>query len=160
MAIDAFLKVDNIQGESQDSVFKNTIEVQSYSFGASQTAHVQGGGLAAGKATLGDLSIMKLFDKSSPKLFGALTTGTHIPNILLSLRKGGGGKSGGYVYLTYKLENAIVTGTHVSGGSETPTESYSFAYQKVTVEYFLQGSTGSVTSTGSVGWDAATNTPS
>jgi len=158
MAVDAFLKIDNIPGESQDNQFKNYVEVQSFSWGATQTAHVQGGGLAAGKATLSDLSIMKLFDKSSPKLFGALTTGTHIANILLSLRKGGGGASGGYTYLTYKLENAIVTGAHVSGGTEIPTESYSFAYQKITVEYSMQGANGAVTSTGPNSWDVATNT--
>jgi type VI secretion system secreted protein Hcp len=71
MAVDAFLKVSNIQGESQDSGFTNQIEVLSFSWGASQPAHVAGGGQGSGKASLGDLTITKRYDKSSPPLFAA-----------------------------------------------------------------------------------------
>ena len=35
---DAFLKINGIEGESQDDKHKNQIEILSYSFGASQTA--------------------------------------------------------------------------------------------------------------------------
>jgi type VI secretion system secreted protein Hcp len=160
MAVDAFLKVDNIQGESQDKSFSNQIEVLSFSWGATQSAHIAGGGLSAGKPTLSDLSIMKHYDKSSPKLFIALVTGQHIPSIVLSLRKVGGGTTGGYVYLVYTLTNAICTGSQVSGGTEVATETITFAYQKVQVEYSLQQTSGAVASTGSVFYDLATHSTS
>jgi type VI secretion system secreted protein Hcp len=157
MAVDAFLKIADIQGESQDSVFKNAIEVLSFSWGATSTAHVAGGGLSSGKPVLADFAIMKHYDKSSPKFFTALVTGQHIASIAFSTRKVGGGKSGGYVYLTFTLANALVTSAHLSGGTDVATESISFAYQKITIEYFLQTTSGSVGSTGSVSFDVSAN---
>ena len=49
MPFDAFLKVDGIDGESQDSKHKSEIELLSYSFGADQPATSSvGGGSGAG----------------------------------------------------------------------------------------------------------------
>jgi hypothetical protein len=60
MAVDFFLKLADIPGESVDSKHPNEITVMSFSWGASQTTSVSGtGGSGAGKASLADLSIMK-----------------------------------------------------------------------------------------------------
>jgi type VI secretion system secreted protein Hcp len=160
MAVDAFLKVSNIQGESQDSGFTNQIEVLSFSWGASQPAHVAGGGQGSGKASLGDLTITKRYDKSSPPLFAACVAGTHLSSVVLSLRKAGGSTSaGGYVYLTYTLTEAFVTGVQDSSSSDVVMESMSFAYSKLAIEYFQQQTSGAVGSTGAKGWNVATNAP-
>ncbi|MBV8585847.1 MAG: type VI secretion system tube protein Hcp, partial [Verrucomicrobia bacterium] len=37
MAVDYFLKIDGIEGESKDSKHQNEIEIGSFSFGATQT---------------------------------------------------------------------------------------------------------------------------
>jgi type VI secretion system secreted protein Hcp len=160
MAVDAFLKVSNIQGESQDSAFTNQIEVLSFSWGVTQPAHVSGGGQGAGKATLGDLTVTKRYDKSSPPLFAACVAGTHLSSVVLSLRKAGGSTSaGGYIYLTYTLTDAFVTEVHDSSSSEVVLESVSFAYSKLAIEYFQQQSTGAVGSTGAKGYDLVKNAP-
>ena len=41
-----------------------------------------------------------------------------------------------------------------SGGDDTPTESVSFAFAKVTIEYYKQAEdTGSMTKVGNASWD-------
>ena len=50
MAFDAFLKIDGIEGESTDKTHPGEIEIQSFSWGVSNTASGgAGGGGGAGK---------------------------------------------------------------------------------------------------------------
>lgn len=64
-------------------------------------------GLATGKRVHGPLSIVKEFDKSSPKLYQALCTGEHLKEVTLKfyrITKQGTEEH----YFTTKLEDAIV----------------------------------------------------
>ena len=68
MAVDYYLKLEGIEGESQDSSHKNEIQLLSWSWGASNVSSVAGtGGSGAGKVDLSDFSVMTHFDKSTPK---------------------------------------------------------------------------------------------
>ena len=59
MAVDVFLKIGDIKGESKDSKHKGEIDVLSWSWGVSQTGTMGiGGGGGAGKANFSDLSFM------------------------------------------------------------------------------------------------------
>ncbi|HVQ74408.1 MAG TPA: type VI secretion system tube protein Hcp, partial [Candidatus Binatia bacterium] len=53
MAVDMFMTVDGIEGESKDGSHKNEIDVLSWSWGLSQsgTGHV-GGGSGSGKVSV------------------------------------------------------------------------------------------------------------
>jgi len=85
MAVDYFLKLEGIDGESADSNHKNEIQIMSWSWGASQVSSVSGtGGSGAGKADLSDFSIMAYFDKSTPKFFKSIGAGTHIKSGTMS----------------------------------------------------------------------------
>jgi type VI secretion system secreted protein Hcp len=54
MAIDMFLKIDGIQGESTDIHHRDEIDILSYTWGESQPAVASGGaGAAAGRVTMG-----------------------------------------------------------------------------------------------------------
>ncbi len=65
MAVDVFLKLEGIKGESSDSTHKEEIEILSYSWGISQTGTMAyGGGGGAGKADFSDISLMKRLDSS------------------------------------------------------------------------------------------------
>ncbi len=70
MAVDMFLKLDGVTGESADSKHKNEIDILSWSWGASQsgTTHMGSGG-GGGKVSVQDLHLTKYLDKSSPTLF-------------------------------------------------------------------------------------------
>ena len=90
MAVDYFLKLDGIQGESVDEHHKNDIQVLRFSWGGSQTSSVAGtGGSGAGKVNLSDFSIMVNFDKATPKFFKSMCAGTHIKTGELTATKSG-----------------------------------------------------------------------
>ena len=85
-AVDYFLKIEGITGESQDSKHKGEIELMSFSWGASSNAHVATGGRAGGRISFEDFEFTKLFDKASPQIFLKLVSGFSIPSVTLSAR--------------------------------------------------------------------------
>ena len=155
MAVDYFWKLDGIQGESVDSNHKNEIHIMSFSWGASQVTTVAGtGGSGAGKADLADFSIMKYLDKASAPLFKALVSGTHIKTGSLAAVKAG---AGGKPFLKVDFEELFVTSQHVSATDELPTESVSFSYKQIKIEYSTQDSKGINTPVGAHTYNVGTN---
>jgi type VI secretion system secreted protein Hcp len=158
MAVDFFLTLDGIKGESVDDKHKDWIQVLSFSWGASQVTSVAGtGGSGAGKADLANLSIMKFLDKSTTPLFKALTTGTHIKTgSMEAVKSGGNGKP----FLKVDFKELFVTSIQLSGSSEIPTESVSFSYNEIKTEYSTQDEKGVITVAGSVTYNTKTNVTS
>src|SRR5215831_19006456 len=71
MPFDGFIKIDGIEGESNDSKHKNEIEILSYSWGVSQaiTGTASSTGTFTGqRADFSALSFHHQLDKASPKL--------------------------------------------------------------------------------------------
>jgi type VI secretion system secreted protein Hcp len=155
MAVDFFLKMDGVQGESQDANFKNQIQVLSFSWGASQVSSVgKTGGSGAGKVDLSDFSIMTNFDKATPNLFKSICAGTHVANGTFNAVKSG---ASGKAYLTLTFSEIFVSSLQVSGSTENPTVSLSFTYAKMKMEYYTQDDKGNVTLASSVTYDVAQN---
>jgi len=155
MAVDFYLKLDAIDGESTDADHTGEIQLLSFSWGGSQVTAVAGtGGSGAGKADLADLSVMKYMDKASAPIFKALLTGTHIKTgVLTAIKAGAGGKP----FLKLSFEELYITSQQVSASSEIPSESVSFSYNKIKVEYSTQNEAGILTATGAVTYDLKQN---
>ena len=88
---DMFLKLEGIEGESNDDKKKNHIEIQSFSLGGANNGSLNtatGGGTS--KVSMQDMHFTKQIDKSSPNLFGVLTQGKHIDKATITVRKAGG----------------------------------------------------------------------
>lgn len=145
MAVDLFLKIDGIKGESQKKGHKDEIDVLSFSFGATQhgTFHSGGAGGGAGKAEIHDISIMKQVDKSSPDLFKHCASGKHIKNIVIYAQKAGDDVNP-LTYYTIKLEDAIVSSVTNQGavGGDAIMESITFNTAKFTFDYQAQNAQG------------------
>jgi type VI secretion system secreted protein Hcp len=143
MAVDVFLKIKGIEGESADADHKNQIDVLSYSWGLSQTGTMSyGGGGGAGKANFGDFNFMMRMNKATPKLMNACATGEHIPDAVLSCRKAGGKQLD---YMVYKFYDLLISSYQTSASSEEPTESISFNYSKMEMLYKVQDAKGQLT---------------
>ena len=142
MAVDVFLKIDDIKGESKDSKHVEEIDVLSWSWGVSQSgiAH-QGGGAGAGKANFSDLNFMHALDKASPNLMKACAMGDHFKLATLTSRKAGKGQQD---YLIVKMKEVFVTSVQPSGSSEHPMESVSLTFSHVDLEYKAQKADGSL----------------
>jgi type VI secretion system secreted protein Hcp len=155
MAVDYFLKLDGVDGESVDSNHKNEIQIMSWSWGASQVSSVAGtGGSGAGKADLSDFSIMCYFDKSTPKFFKSIGAGTHIKTGTMSAVKSG---ADGKPYLKVDFKELFVSGLQISGSSEIPTVSVSFSYNEIKIDYSVQDENGNLKSTGPITYNTKEN---
>jgi type VI secretion system secreted protein Hcp len=155
MAVDYFLKLEGVEGESSDANFKNQIQLMSWSWGASQISSVAGtGGSGAGKADLSDFSLMTYFDKSTPKFFKSIGLGTHIASGTLSAVKSG---AQGKPYLKVDFAEIFVTSLQMSGSSEIPTVSVSFTYNEIKIDYSVQDEKGNLKSIGPVTYNTKEN---
>jgi type VI secretion system secreted protein Hcp len=157
MAMDMFIKIGDVGGESRDKVHVGEIDVMSWSWGISNSgsAHV-GGGAGAGKANVQDLSFTKYIDKSSCKLLLAACNGHHYDTAVLVVRKAG---TLPLEYVTITMSEVLVTSvsTGGSGGEDRLTENVTLNFAKVQVDYKEQGPTGVVVSTPTMTWDIAAN---
>lgn len=157
MAVDQFLKLDGIAGESQDSKHKDTIDVLAWSWGMSQsgTTHMGAGG-GAGKVNVNDISVTKYIDKSSPALMIHTSNGKHIPKALLTVRKAG---EKPLEYLKIEMEDIMITSvsTGGSGGEDRLTENVTLNFSKVKVMYTEQTKDGSAGAAPEYSWDIAAN---
>ena len=135
MAVNAYLLVDGRPGPSTSK--QNAIDILSFSFGATQSAVIgagsSGGEARAGRANVQDVTIMKVLDKTSPLLFDDCVTGNYLKTVDVIYDKPMGDSQEDYFKI--HLENALITSIQLSGSSENPVESISFAYSKVKVSY-------------------------
>lgn len=142
MAIDAFLKIEGVKGESVDKAHKDEIDVLSWSWGMSQSGTMHSGpGGGAGKVSVQDLSVVKYVDRSSPALTQACCVGTHFDKAVLTLRKAGGEPLD---YLVITLEEVLVTSVQTGGsaGEERLTQSITLNFAKFKESYQPQNAKG------------------
>lgn len=157
MAVDMFMKVAGIEGESKDSAHKSEIDVLSWSWGMAQSGsgHVGGGG-GTGKVSVNDLSFTKYVDKSSPDLMLSCCNGKHFADAKLTIRKAG---ENPLEYLIITMQDVIVSSVQTggSGGDDRITENVSLNFAKVKVDYTEQSSTGGAGAKPKMGWDIEGN---
>jgi type VI secretion system secreted protein Hcp len=140
MAVDVFLKLGTIKGDSKDSEHKEWIDVLSWSWGLSQSGtFAYGGGGGAGKVNVSDLSIMKRVDMSSTDLMLKCATGKHYPDATLEMRKAGDKP---LVFMIIKMTDVLISSVQTSASSEEPMESLSLNFAKVNVKYVGQEASG------------------
>jgi type VI secretion system secreted protein Hcp len=142
VAVDTFLKLGDIEGESTDDAHKDEIDVLAFSWGLSQpTADLGSGhGTGAGKAVFEDLVVVKRVDKASPKLFEACATGTHVQAAALTCRKAGKAKQ---EFFKIRLSDVLVTSYEVDSSEEDrPLDQIALSFAKVELEYVPVDATG------------------
>lgn len=142
MAVDMFIKIGDIKGESLDKTHAGSIDVLAWSWGASNsgTTHMGGGG-GAGKANFQDLSFTKYIDAASPLLLQAVSGGKHYPTTKLTIRKAGDKP---VEYLVIDLTEVLVTSysTGGSGGEDRLTENVTLNFGHFTYSYSPQKQDG------------------
>ena len=157
MAVDMFIKIDDIKGESADAKHKDEIQVLSWSWGMSQsgTTH-QGGGGGAGKVSVNDLSITKYVDKASANLQLSCCNGKHFKEALLTVRKAGENPLE-YLKITMKEVLIASVSTGGSGGEDRLTENVTLNFAEFKTEYTPQKPDGSGDAAVEAGWNIAEN---
>lgn len=139
-SVDYFLKIDGVPGESTDDKHKGWIDIESFSWGASQSSATGGGGGGAGKVSISDFSFTTSASKASPKLFEHVVTGKHIRDVTLQLCVAGEERES-QCYLEIMLSDVLVSSYQSQGSSgEQPTEQISLNFSKIEFKYQPIGS--------------------
>ena len=156
--VDFFLKIDGIDGESNDAKHKGEIELSSWSYGEQQAGtHAAGGGGGAGKVSMQDFRFVTTVNKASPKLFLASASGEHIKKAVLVCRKAGKDQQ---EYLKITLSDLLVSSYQTGGpqgGNVLPTDQVSLNYAKIEIEYKPQKPDGTLDAPIKAGWDLKAN---
>jgi|SRR5882672_5886167 len=153
MAIALYLKVAGVDGESKDSNHESWIDVESFSWGATQPhALDRGGGGGAGKATFHDLSATVKIDKAYPTLLDKCAKGDHLDKIECHAVKAGG--SSPLTYLKVELNEVLVTNVSLTGSQGADvTASYSFQGSKLKTSFVPQSKSGGAGASVDKEWD-------
>ena len=142
MAVDMFIKIGDIEGESSDAVHQKEIDVLSWSWGMSNSGSAHSGtGAGAGKVSVQDLSFTKYVDKASTNMVMACCKGTHFPLATLVIRKAGDSP---LEYIKIKLSDVLVTAvsTGASGGQDRLVENVTLNFAKFEMAYQPQNDKG------------------
>jgi type VI secretion system secreted protein Hcp len=144
MAVEIFLELDQVEGESQKSGFAGKIDLLSYSWASSQSATRQSGtGGGSGQANVGDIAFSKYMDKATPVLYKALLDGKHYDKGKITVRKVTGGKP--LDYLTIEMEEVIISSYQTGGGNASDDRIYenmSLNFKKFKMNYIVQSGQG------------------
>jgi type VI secretion system secreted protein Hcp len=145
-AVDYFLKIDGIDGESKDDKHADEIQLESWSWGQTNSgAMAAGGGGGAGKVSMQDFTFTMQNNKASPELFLACAQGKHIDSCKLTCRKAGTDQQ---EYLKITFTDVLISSyqTGGGGGDVLPIESITFNFAKIEYEYAPQKDDGSLDS--------------
>lgn len=160
MAIDVYLQIDGIKGESQDDKHKDWIECETVSWGIFQPKSATastGGGHTAERAELDEVTFSKAADLASPLLMQHCAMGKTIPRARFEfMRADGQGQA--IKYFEIELENVLIGGISPSISPGTILgEQVALKFSKVKWKYTQQKIGGGIGGNTMGGWDLAGN---
>jgi type VI secretion system secreted protein Hcp len=155
-----FLKLDGIDGESQDTDHSGEIDVLSFSEGISNSGTFDAGtGGNTGQANYTDVSLTKYLDKSSTTLRQYCGLGTAIDTATISCNKQAGDKKVEYLKITmHNVVISSVAGGGSGGGTEPIVEALSLNFAGIEYDYTQQSNTGDAMGSTHFGRDIQQNT--
>src|SRR5262245_52092840 len=144
MSIHMYLKLDTITGESEKDNYKDQIEILSWTWGLTQSGSAHhGSGTGTSGVSVGDVSLVKFVDKSTPTLIKYCCAGTFFDEAKLTVCKASG-EGGGLPYLVLTLKKGLISSLN-SGGvgpHERLIETVSLNFKAFTIEYTPQKGKG------------------
>jgi type VI secretion system secreted protein Hcp len=157
-AVDYFLKLEGIDGESQDAKHKGEIDIESWSWGEAQSgAGHAGGGGGAGKVSMQDFHFVMKISKATPKLMLACASGEHIKKATLVCRKAGKDQQ---EFLKIEMSDLLVSSYQMGGSGHSdivPVDQCSLNYSKIEFYYKEQKADGTLGGLIKAGWDVKAN---
>ena len=156
-AVDYFLKIEGIEGESTDSKHKAEIDLESWSWGETNSGtHAGGGGGGAGKVQMQDFHFVMKTNKATPKLMLACANGEHIKKATLTCRKAGKEQQ---EYMIVKFADLLISSYQTGGSAHgtVPTDQISFNFSKIEFQYKEQKADGTLGAAVAAGYDLKLN---
>jgi len=158
MAVDMFLKLPEVKGESKDKDHKEEMEIESFSWGATQLGtSSHGTGAGGGKVSMNDFHFVMRNNSASPTLFLFCANGKHLKDAKLTCRKAGGTQQN---FLEVTMTDVLISSFQTGGSQagEVPMDQISLNYSKIEINYLAQDEKGITKSAAKKWWDMKTNT--
>lgn len=150
----AFIKFDDIQGESTDKAHPSWCTAANFKWGLAKPYTP---GAPTSPTSASSLIIDKLIDRASPVLFLRCAQGTHLPTVTLELSRS---TAAGTVPVFYKivLTDVVITnittkGDPASTTANAPTESIELSYSTLSITYSTIDSKGGTVTQPTVTYD-------
>lgn len=157
-----FMQISGIKGETSDKNHKGWIDAIEMDFKVNRkiTSNTSTkGNRESSNATISNLRLMKLMDKTSPHLFLLSCCGTGKTIKIVNTKTGKG--DGSEVFVEYTLENALFSKMQVDASNDAgfrPVEEYEISFTKLTIKYIPFDDDGNTEAPLIVGFDTETNT--
>jgi type VI secretion system secreted protein Hcp len=157
MAVNIILELDGITGESKFENYDGKIDIESFSWGVSNSAsaHMGGGASGGGIGQMTDVNLTKFVDAASPVLAYYSYSGDHIDSGTLHVFESGGQEK--VEYMKIEMSEIYISNVGFSGhgpSNQKPMESVSLACSKVVYTYTVQAESGGTASQPKVTIDA------
>lgn len=158
-AVDCFLEIEGVPGESDDAKHQDWIEILSYSHGIKCVTDV-----IPPQTEHNDISVTKEIDKATPKLCLLACNGNVIPTVTLQImREVASNVRDNYyeIILTNVRVTSVNSGVPVAIGSgERPVEEVSLNYEQIQWKYTEFDANGDPTGNVTENWDLTLPNPS
>ena len=156
-----YLKSTDIEGGVTTKGFEKTFELESISFGVTRNVGSRVGKTVTDSSlgVISEISISKVYDVASTKLFANAFSGAILKTMVISLCRQD--KAGPQVYSEITLGNVIIAGYNISGmggeGSPAPQESINLNYSTISIKNTPIKEDGSQGTPATTGWSLITN---
>ena len=147
MAINAYLKLDGIEGDCTAGGHEKEIEILSWNHGFSQptsATRASAGGGTVEQANHQPMSVSKYIDSATSALLKSCWSGKTIKTATLTCHRASGAEDNKSVeYLKVDMSDVVVANYSLSGGGgDLPAENIALDYATVQYTYILQKDDG------------------
>lgn len=133
-AVDYFLEIDGISGESADARYRGWIDIDSFAWGLTNAgAPGGGGGGGSSRAVFSDFSWTQAIDKSTVPLFVAVASGRHFREVTFEAVRAGEDRRS---FFQIVFDEAVPTSLQLTGASGGIGASASLAASRITMRYW------------------------
>lgn len=137
---DYFLKIEGIDGESQDSKHKDEIQIRDFRMNV--TNRGRQGDYKVGKAVFDDAKFFSFVDQAYPKLKQACAKGEHLPKAVFTCRKAGKNQMD---FMRITFSDILITSCKLDLGEHpVPLVEFTIGFAKKQIEYKEQNADGTL----------------
>ena len=159
MAVDYFLKLDAVEGESEAAGMETQIHLLSWNWsGHNSGSGGRTGGSGAGKVEMSDVSFAFMMDKAYGTLAQKMANGEHIKEGLITCRRAGGAQE---IMYELHMKQIFITSLNISGsaGDEIPVVNGTLNYKAIKQVGKPQSGEGAAGGDIEMMWDLAKEAP-
>ena len=140
-----YLKYEGIDGDATHEQHKKWIQCNSLQWGAGRAINTptgRGANREASEVSVSEVTFTKECDTASVKLFQEVLTSGKGKKVEIHLVTTG---DPGDIYMTYELEDTLVSSYSLSSGGDKPSESISLNFAKFEYKFIMRDSKGNPT---------------